>query len=131
GIEKFSENDHHIWLKAGSGEIWHDLVMYSIENNYAGLENLSLIPGTVGAAPLQNIGAYGVELKEVFESLEAVDFETGDLKTFNHDECKFGYRDSVFKNELKGKYVITSVTLRLNKKPDFNISYGAIKETLD
>jgi UDP-N-acetylmuramate dehydrogenase len=130
GIEKIQENDTHVYLKAGAGVVWHDLVMYCIENNYAGLENLSLIPGTVGAAPMQNIGAYGVEIKETFESLEAVHIESGDVRIFSHAECMFGYRESVFKKELKGQYIITSVTFRLNKVAEFNISYGAIQDTL-
>lgn len=130
GKNIIKEDEEHAWVKSGAGEIWHDLVLYAIENRLGGIENLSLIPGTVGAAPMQNIGAYGVELKDTFESLEAYEFTTGKVKTFSYEECCFGYRNSVFKNELKGKYIITSVTLRLNKKPVYNVSYGTIKETL-
>jgi UDP-N-acetylmuramate dehydrogenase len=104
--------------------------LYCIEHGLAGVENLSLIPGTVGAAPLQNIGAYGVELKDVFDSLEAVNLETGVLENFNKRDCQFGYRESYFKKEGKGKYIIVSVTLKLHKNPNFNISYGDIQKTL-
>lgn len=131
GKEVLGEDDEHIWVKAGAGEVWHELVLFCIKNNYAGIENLSLIPGLVGAAPMQNIGAYGVELMSVFDSLEAVDIHYGETKIFSKDECEFGYRESVFKNKYKNRFVITSVTLRLNKKPVFNISYGAIRETLE
>lgn len=130
GIEVTDLNDDQVLVKTGSGETWHDLVVYTIERGLGGIENLSLIPGTVGAAPLQNIGAYGVELKDVFENLEAVNLETGELVIFNHGQCKFGYRESIFKNEAKGKYIVVYVTLRLSKKPVFNTSYGAITQTL-
>jgi UDP-N-acetylmuramate dehydrogenase len=131
GITPSSQDQEHVYLKAGSGEIWHDLVLYCISNDFAGIENLSLIPGTVGAAPLQNIGAYGVELKDVFFELEALSTEDFTLKTFSAAECGFGYRNSVFKQELKGKYIIVSVTLRLNKKAVLNTSYGAIEKELE
>jgi len=130
GIEKIDEDKDHVWLKLGAGENWHQFVLYCLENNYAGVENLSLIPGSVGAAPMQNIGAYGVEIKDVFEQLEAVSLRDGMVRIFMHKECHFGYRDSVFKKEEKGCYAISTVTLRLNKRPTFNISYGAIKEIL-
>ena len=130
GIHLLKENEDHVWIKVAGGEVWHDFVMYAIKNNWGGIENLSLIPGTVGAAPMQNIGAYGVEIKETFESLEAVDMVTGELITFNNSECKFGYRDSIFKNEVKGKYFITSVLFRLNKNPVMNTSYGDIQNLL-
>lgn len=130
GISVIKEDADHVWLKVGAGEVWHELVMYCIEHHYAGLENLSLIPGTVGAAPMQNIGAYGVEIKETFDSLEAVHMATGSLRVFTNESCVFGYRESVFKKELKGQYIITNVTLKLNKVPAFNTSYGAITETL-
>lgn len=131
GIEKVKEDASHVWIKAAAGEVWHELVLYCIDKGYGGIENLSLIPGQVGAAPMQNIGAYGVELKEVFEQLEAMEVATGELHTFDSDACQFGYRNSVFKNELKGKYIITSVTLKLQKQPTFNTSYGAIQNTLE
>lgn len=131
GIELVRQDDQHWWVKAGAGVNWHEFVLYCVKRGYAGVENLSLIPGTVGAAPMQNIGAYGVEIEQVFESLEAVNRQTGELRTFSRAECQFGYRESVFKHELKGQYVITSVTFQLNKTPIFHTTYGAIQETLD
>ncbi|PSR54222.1 UDP-N-acetylenolpyruvoylglucosamine reductase [Adhaeribacter arboris] len=130
GIRITDLTDDFSLVKAGSGVNWHELVLYTIEQGLGGLENLSLIPGTVGAAPLQNIGAYGVELKDMFENLEAVHISTGELKSFTAEECKFGYRESIFKHEAKGQYIIVSVTLRLHRKPVFNTSYGAITQTL-
>lgn len=130
GIQVLSENEESILLEVGAGVIWHDLVNYSIDHNWGGLENLSLIPGTVGASPMQNIGAYGVEIREVFESLTALDRANLSEKIFDVAACKFGYRESVFKHELKNRFVICSVTFRLQKKPTFKISYGAIQETL-
>lgn len=130
GIEKIKEDQNHIYLKSGAGVIWHDLVMFCVNQGYAGIENLSLIPGTVGAAPMQNIGAYGVELKDTFESLEALNISTLQVETFDLMTCQFGYRESIFKHEAKDKYIILNVTLRLNKKPNFQTSYGAIKDTL-
>ncbi|MEQ6119744.1 UDP-N-acetylmuramate dehydrogenase [Reichenbachiella sp. MALMAid0571] len=130
GIERITEDNDSVVLKAGAGEVWHQLVLYAVDNGYGGIENLSLIPGTVGAAPMQNIGAYGVEIKDVFESLEALNKETFEIETFGLEDCQFGYRQSVFKLGLKGKYVITSVSLKLSKKPVLNTSYGAIEETL-
>lgn len=130
GIECIREDDHHIWLKVGAGVNWHSLVMYCVDHGYAGIENLSLIPGTVGAAPMQNIGAYGVELKDIFHELEAVRIEDGKLIIFNHDQCEFGYRDSIFKTQYKNQFVIVNVTLRLHKQSQFNVTYGAIQETL-
>jgi UDP-N-acetylmuramate dehydrogenase len=130
GMERLKEDDDHVWLKIGAGEKWHDLVMYAIDNNLAGLENLSLIPGTVGASPMQNIGAYGVEVKETIESVTGWHWQEKTFVTYSNEECKFGYRDSVFKNGLKDKVFITSVTFRLNKVPEFNTSYGAIEQEL-
>ncbi len=130
GIEKISENEDTILIKSGSGENWHKFVLYCLDNNFSGIENLSLIPGTVGATPLQNIGAYGVEIKDVFHSLSAFEIATGEIKTFFNDDCHFGYRESIFKKELKNKYIIISVTFKLSKSPKINISYGAITDTL-
>ncbi len=131
GINKLSEDEHNVTIKAGAGENWHNFVLYCIKNNFSGLENLSLIPGTVGASPIQNIGAYGVEIKDVFVQLEALEIATGNIRIFDYQECRFSYRGSIFKYELKNKYVIVSVSYKLKKNPVFNISYGAIKDTLD
>lgn len=130
GFEVVQENEDNIWVKAGAGVVWHDLVMHCVAQNYAGVENLSLIPGTVGAAPMQNIGAYGIEIKEVFEELQALEIATGEIRTFDKATCNFGYRESIFKHEAKGKYIILNVTFKLNKKPTFHVEYGAIKDTL-
>ncbi|MDJ1471440.1 UDP-N-acetylmuramate dehydrogenase [Cytophagaceae bacterium DM2B3-1] len=131
GISVLKEDDTHVWLQVGAGEVWHEFVLECIKRNLGGVENLSLIPGTVGAAPMQNIGAYGVEIKDTFDSLEAVDRKTGQLRLFTNADCKFGYRESVFKHELKDQYIITSVTFRLVKNPTtYTISYGDIQKTL-
>ena len=130
GIEKTAEDGSSVFIKAGAGVQWHQLVLYCIQNNLAGMENLSLIPGNVGASPMQNIGAYGVELKDVFYELEAFHLQEKKLVTFNLNDCHFGYRESVFKRQLKDQYVITSVTYRLSKLPHFNTSYGAIEQEL-
>jgi len=130
-IEVVNEDDDFVDIRSGAGENWHDLVMFCVEKNYAGLENLSLIPGNVGASPMQNIGAYGVEIKDVFHQLEAYHKTENVLKTFSLEECQFGYRESVFKRKLKDQFVITSVTYRLRKKPVFNTSYGAIQQELE
>lgn len=125
------ETDTHAIVRVGAGENWHQFVLWCLDQDLGGVENLSLIPGTVGAAPIQNIGAYGVELKDVFHHLEAMEVATGNMHTFSHAECRFGYRDSVFKNKLKGKYCITQVYLKLTKLAhQLNTSYGAIRETL-
>lgn len=131
GIDILKEDNTHVWVRAGAGESWHKFVLYCIEKNLSGLENLSLIPGTVGAAPIQNIGAYGVELKDCFDKLEALNIQTGEKKIFDYADCKFGYRDSVFKNELKGEFIITYVTFKLAKTPTFKTAYGDIQKTLD
>ena len=130
GIENVSEDDKYVYVKSGAGENWHQLVLYCIKNNLAGIENLSLIPGNVGASPMQNIGAYGVELKDVFYELEAFYLPEKKLVKFNLNDCEFGYRESVFKRKFKDQFVITSVTYRLNKAPHFNTSYGAIEQEL-
>lgn len=131
GIELVEEDEKTVLIRVGGGEVWHLLVVWCIEKGYAGLENLSLIPGSVGAAPIQNIGAYGVELKDVFDRLEAINLSTGKVETLNFEACAFGYRDSVFKRKAKGKYLITRVFLRLSKEAKFNISYGAIQQVLE
>ncbi len=130
GVRLIDEDDDHFIVEAGSGVVWHDFVLWCISNGYQGVENLSLIPGCVGAAPIQNIGAYGVELKNTFKSLRAVDKATGNVVSFNRDACNFGYRDSIFKRSMKNKLVITSVQFSLNKKYDLNLSYGAIEQEL-
>lgn len=131
GITIVKETKKHVTICIGGGENWHQLVLWAIRNDYGGIENLSLIPGTVGAAPIQNIGAYGVELKDVFEKLEAINLKTKRKKTFDNKDCKFGYRDSVFKKDLKGKYLITKVFLKLTKiNHQLNTNYGAITNTL-
>lgn len=132
GIEIISEDDNIVYVKANAGENWHEFVLWCIDKNFGGVENLSLIPGNVGSAPIQNIGAYGVELKDVFESCEAISLENYTLKTFSKDACNFGYRNSVFKQAAKGKYIITSVILKLTKKHHkLHISYGTIASELE
>jgi UDP-N-acetylmuramate dehydrogenase len=130
GISLVKEDKDYAWVEAASGELWSALVNYCLKNKYYGAENLFLIPGTVGAAPIQNIGAYGVELKDIFASLIAVEIKTGQEKKFSPKDCQFGYRQSVFKNKLKNKYFIHSVTLKLSKKPHFVLGYGDIQEKL-
>lgn len=122
--------DDHIEVTAGAGVVWNELVIFCVENGFSGMENLSLIPGTVGASPVQNIGAYGVELKDVFESCTAFEIETGIKRTFTFDDCAFDYRDSIFKSRLKGKYIITSVVFKLTDKAKLNTQYGAIQDEL-
>lgn len=131
GIVVIAEDEDHIYLRAGAGENWHQLVMYCVANNYAGIENLSLIPGNVGASPMQNIGAYGVEIKEIFHRLEAYHIKDRTVVEFTAADCKFGYRESVFKKDLRNQFVILNVSFRLNKKPEFKISYGAIQQELE
>jgi UDP-N-acetylmuramate dehydrogenase len=131
GIELIREDDEHVYVKSGAGINWHQLVVYCINNNWAGMENLSLIPGNTGASPMQNIGAYGVEIKDVFYELEAFHLEEKKLIKFNLNDCEFGYRESVFKRKFKNQFVILNVTYRLNKKPVFNTSYGAIEQELE
>ncbi len=130
GIERIKEDENYVYIKAGAGESWHELVLYCINNNLAGMENLSLIPGNVGASPMQNIGAYGVEIKDVFHQLEAFHLLEKKIVRFAKDDCKFSYRESIFKGEFKDRFVILNVTYRLNKIPHFNTSYGAIEQEL-
>jgi UDP-N-acetylmuramate dehydrogenase len=131
GIKKIKEDELHVYVQVGAGENWHQFVLYCIENNLGGIENLSLIPGNVGASPMQNIGAYGVEIKDVLYYLEAYSIKEKAIHTFSLNDCELGYRDSIFKRKYKGEFIITSVTYRLNKQPHFNISYGAIKDELE
>lgn len=130
GIEKISEDEDGVLVKVGAGVNWHEFVLYCLDNNYGGVENLALIPGSVGASPMQNIGAYGAEIKDVFYSLDALNVQVGDMVTFNKEDCAFGYRESVFKNKYRGQFVISSVTYRLSKFPVLNTSYGAIEDEL-
>jgi UDP-N-acetylmuramate dehydrogenase len=131
GIELVREDDEYYYVKAAAGENWHTFVQHCIQHNYAGLENLSLIPGNVGASPMQNIGAYGVEIKDVFEELEALHLQENKVQVFRAEDCAFGYRESVFKNRYKGQFIILNVTFRLRKKPVFHTGYGAIQQELD
>jgi|TARA_R110000737_G_scaffold17480_2_gene35204 UDP-N-acetylmuramate dehydrogenase len=130
GFDILAQTENEVIVRSGAGEVWHEFVMKCLDNNLAGIENLSLIPGSVGASPMQNIGAYGVEIKDVFHSVEALHIETGELKNFNKGECEFGYRESVFKRKLKDQYVITCVEFRLKKDAEVNTSYGAINDEL-
>lgn len=127
GREVVAEDDEYVWLKVAAGENWHQLVEYSLDNALYGLENLSLIPGSVGAAPIQNIGAYGVEIKELVAELSALNIRSGLSVTFTNESCRFAYRDSIFKHALKDQYVITSVTFRLHKQPHLNLTYPALR----
>ncbi len=131
GIAELHEDSEYVYVKAGAGENWHRFVLYCIERNWAGVENLSLIPGNVGASPMQNIGAYGVEIEDLFWDLEAYHIRDKRIVTFTRTDCEFGYRDSVFKNKFKDQFVILSVTCQLRKKPRFNTSYGAIEQELE
>ncbi|WP_405325460.1 UDP-N-acetylmuramate dehydrogenase [Leeuwenhoekiella sp. LLG6367-2.1] len=131
GIEVVKEDNNSIWLEVAAGENWHSFVMHCVNNNYGGVENLALIPGNTGTSPVQNIGAYGVELKDVFDSCSAINRNSLESKIFTHSDCKFGYRESIFKNDAKDLYVITSVTFKLSKKDhNLNTGYGAIQEVL-
>lgn len=131
GIKELARDDEYVWLEVSSGEVWHDLVMYSLEKGLSGLENLALIPGTVGAAPIQNIGAYGVEVCETIQQVTAWFWEEACYLTLTNEECRFGYRDSIFKQALKGKILITSVVFKLSRKPINRTSYGAINQELE
>ncbi len=129
---KETEEENHIIVSAKAGEVWNDFVQYCLDKDYGGLENLSLIPGNVGTSPMQNIGAYGVEIKDTFHSLQALNIETQKIETFSKTSCKFGYRESYFKNEGKNKYIILEVSFKLTpKNHKINISYGAIQEELN
>lgn len=131
GISVDRENHNDIYLTVNAGENWHEFVLWCVSQNYGGLENLSLIPGNVGTCPIQNIGAYGVEVKDVITQVEALEIKTGKLVQFSNKECQFGYRNSIFKNEAKGKYILTSVSFQLTKtNHNLNTSYGAIENEL-
>ncbi len=128
GINVINEDEEYVFVKAGAGVNWHQFVMHCVANNLGGVENLSLIPGNTGASPMQNIGAYGVEIKDVFHELEAMNLKDCIVQKFKNADCEFGYRNSIFKKKYKGEFVILNVTFRLKKKPEFNISYGAIED---
>lgn len=132
GISIVDSDNEYTLVKAGAGEVWHEFVLRCIDQNLGGIENLSLIPGSVGASPMQNIGAYGVEIKDVFVELEALNIATKKIEVFKHEDCQFGYRESVFKRALKGQYVIINVTYRLtNRNHKLKTRYGAIQEELE
>ena len=131
GKEIIDQNQQSIFLKIGAGENWNELVMYCVDNGWGGIENLSLIPGNTGTAPMQNIGAYGVEIKETFIELEALEISSGKIVKFNNSDCEFGYRESVFKNKMKNQYIILNITLELKKNPVLNINYGDVKAILE
>lgn len=132
GISIDREDENNVYLTVNAGENWHDFVLWTINNDFGGIENLSLIPGNVGTCPIQNIGAYGVEVKDVITKVEALEIETGKLVSFSNEVCDFGYRNSIFKNEEKGKYVIVAVSFKLTKnKHTLNTSYGAIETELE
>ena len=131
GVEIIQEDKDSVLIKAGAGEVWHELVLFCIEKGFGGIENLSLIPGTVGAAPMQNIGAYGQEIKNVFEYLEGFEINSGEKKRFNSGQCKFEYRDSIFKHELRNKFVITTVVVKLSKNPVLKLDYGTIRSEIE
>jgi len=131
GFQVIDDIGQNVWIKVAAGEKWDDLVAWAVEQGYGGIENLSLIPGTVGAAPVQNIGAYGVELKDVFNGLEAIDIKSGDKRSFYLQEMNFDYRFSAFKAELKNRFLITSVTIKLNKFPKLDLTYGQLKKVAE
>ncbi|MBP7513540.1 MAG: UDP-N-acetylmuramate dehydrogenase [Flavobacteriales bacterium] len=131
GIEVLTEDDERVTVRAGAGVVWHDLVMHTVAQGWGGLENMSLIPGRVGAGPMQNIGAYGAELKDTFDHLEALRISDGEVLRFNKAECRFGYRESFFKREGKDRFVIMRVAFTLSKHPQVNVGYGSIKGELE
>ena len=130
GITILNEDNDHATLQVNAGENWDDLVSFCVDSGYGGIENLTMIPGSVGAAPIQNIGAYGVELKDYFKELQALNLVSGEIELFTKRDCQFAYRNSIFKNKLKGQYLILNITISLDKKPSFQTSYGVIKQEL-
>lgn len=130
GMEIVEENDEHVWVRIGAGEIWDDFVAWAVEQGYGGVENLSFIPGHVGAAPVQNVGAYGMEAGDTIERVEAIQIEEARKDVINAADCRFAYRDSIFKGEWKNKYIITYVVFRLTKAPEFRLNYGSVQEEL-
>lgn len=130
GREVIRQDDESVWVRSGAGENWHELVSWAVERGWGGIENLALIPGTVGAAPIQNIGAYGAELSTVFEQLTAVDMDSGGKRDFNREECRFAYRDSYFKGAGRGRFLVGEVVLRLSRQPRVNTSYGSLRDHL-
>jgi UDP-N-acetylmuramate dehydrogenase len=132
GKKVIKEDDDFVWVEGQAGENWHEFVLWNIDNNFGGLENMSLIPGNVGTTPVQNIGAYGAEIKDTFVSCDAINIATREMKTFSKEECNFGYRESIFKHEVKDQYIITSVVFKLTKRNHkINISYGDIMKELE
>lgn len=131
GIEVLNEDDERVTVRAGAGVVWHDLVMHTVAQGWGGLENMSLIPGRVGAGPMQNIGAYGAELKDTFDHLEALRISDGEIVRFSRSECRFGYRESFFKREGRDRFVIVRVAFALSKRPQVNVGYGSIKGELE
>lgn len=130
GIELVKHTRDHVWVKVYAGENWDNFVSHCVSKNWGGVENLSLIPGNVGACPIQNIGAYGVEVKDLIDTVEAIELQSGDIRLFSNEECHFGYRDSIFKHEAKNKYIITAVTFKLLKNPICKINYGDVSQEL-
>jgi len=130
GIKKVGENEKSVLIEAGAGEVWDNLVTFCVSNNFGGIENLTLIPGSVGAAPIQNIGAYGQELSDTIESLKGIFIEDGTVKSFSKSDCNFSYRNSIFKKELKNKFIITSLRLKLNKNPIINLTYKQVEDEI-
>lgn len=130
GMEIVEENDEHVWVRIGAGEIWDDFVAWAVERGYGGVENLSFIPGHVGAAPVQNVGAYGMEAGDTIERVEAIQIEEARKDVIDAADCRFAYRDSIFKGEWKNKYIITYVVFRLTKAPEFRLNYGSVQEEL-
>lgn len=130
GIKVVKEDDENVWLQGNSGEIWSAFVYFAVQRGWGGIENLYYVPGTVGAAPIQNIGAYGVELKDTFSELQAIDLKTGRKRTFNIEDCEFAYRQSVFKGKYKNRFFVLAVTLKLSKRPQLKLDYGDIKSNL-